>query len=386
MKDEVAIFGAGEWGRVAYHYYAKTNKIKCYLDNDNTIWNTRLNNIPICSPDILREKRYTVIIANKQFENEIKMQLLEEYGIDKVVVFRIEEKMQKLYIDNDNFQSEGELIVAFSHGLGNQMFQYALYRIFEKQGKRVCADLSAYIKPDMRPFELEAIFPNIALQYCNPQEKDFYLKSGGDKIFIEMAPRSEKLETFKKGLLEMETGYVEGFHCSFKYPEMVRMELLRDFEFPYWKVKELVGLADFLKRRKAVGIHIRRGDFLDPKYAREIGSICDVKYYIRAIKLIKEKYIDIFFCFFSNDIEWVKNTFHEENAIYVERSMFHEYHDWYDMYLMSVCKHNIIPNSTFGWWGAWLNQNQDKTVIAPKRWRNRWDTSDWCPPEWILIG
>lgn len=385
MNSEMAIFGAGEWGRIAYFCYEKTNSIACYLDNDKTIWGTKMNDIPVCSPDTLNDKKYTVVIANKQFENEIKKQLLEEYGIDKVIVFKIEEKTQELYVKDDGFQPKGELIVAFSHGLGNQMFQYALYRIFEKQGKRVRADLSAYIKPDMRPFELEGVFPNIVLKYYTPQEKDIWLKYGGDKVYIETAPRGEKMEAYKSSLLEMEAGYVEGFHCSYKYAEMIRIELLKDFEFPYWKIKELVELKGFLDKKKVVGIHIRRGDFLESRYVREIGGVCDIEYYRRALDFMKSRYNDLFFCFFSNDMEWVKKTFHEENAIYIEEGMFHNYCDWYDLYLMSICKHNVIPNSTFGWWGAWLNQNSDKVVIAPKRWRNRWNTNDWCPPEWVLI-
>ncbi len=385
MKGEIAIFGAGEWGRVAYHYYAGSSKIACYLDNDSTIWDKRLNGIPICSPDILREEEYTVVIANKQFENKIKEQLLETYGIKEVIVFKLEEKMQELYFEEDSFQPENELIVAFSHGLGNQMFQYALYRIFAKQGKKVRADLSAYIKPDMRPFELEDIFPNVALEYCRPQEKDIYLKAGEDKRYIEKAPQNGTLETYKSSLLEMESGYIEGFHCSYKYPEKIRTELLKDFVFPYSKVNKLVELKNFMEKRNTIGVHIRRGDFLESRYAREIGNICDIAYYRKALDLIKERYEDAVFCFFSNDMEWVKKTFHEENALYIDGCMFDEYHDWYDMYVMSICKHNIIPNSTFGWWGAWLNQNPDKTVIAPKRWRNRWEANDWCPPEWVLI-
>lgn len=100
---------------------------------------------------------------------------------------------------------------------------------------------------------------------------------------------------------------------------------------------------------------------------------------------MKKKRPDAAFCFFSNDMDWVKNNIQEKDALYIEKEMFTTYHDWYDMYLMSICKHNIIPNSTFGWWGAWLNQNPDKIVIGPKQWRNRWEAKDWCPPEWIAI-
>ena len=350
MKREIVIFGAGEWGRVAYYYYKESCEIVCYIDNDEIIWGTDLNGIRVCSPEILKEKRYTVVIANKRYEEEIKRQLLHDYDIHGVVLFRIDEKMQELYQDEGGFFESDELIVAFSHGLGNQMFQYALYKNFLQKGKNVKADLSAYFKPDMMAFELCNVFPDIKLERCNPNEKESYLRQGHDKVYIEAPPRGKVKMTYREELLEMEAGYIEGFHCSYKYPEMIRAELLEDFEFPYRKDRKLCELKSILEQKETVAVHIRRGDFLISKYCREIGNICTDEYYRRAIDYIKDRRPNAFFCFFSNDLEWVKSNIKEENAIYIEKELFAEYHDWYDMFLMSVCKHNIIPNSTFGWW------------------------------------
>lgn len=384
MSKEAVIFGAGEWGRVAYHYYSKSIKILCYVDNDKTIWNTWLNDIQICSPDILKERKYSVIIASKYFEDAIKKQLLEDYGIDKVIVFEIREKTQELYYEVSKFKAEDELIIAFKQGLGNQMFQYALYRVFLKQGKRARVDLSAYAKPDMMPFELDDVFPNITLSYCKPQLKDYYLKDS-NKTYIEGIPQGENREMYSNTLLEMEFGYVDGWHISYKYPELVKAELLEEFKFSYQKSKELKELKNFFNKNVVVGIHVRRGDYLSSKYRRELGSICSEEYYLKAIEYIRNKCPKLKLCFFSDDIEWVKNKFKDENAIYIEKCMFEEYHNWYDLYLMSLCTHNIIPNSTFGWWGAWLNQNTNKIVIAPKKFKNSSDVKDWYPPEWILM-
>ena len=90
MKKKAIIFGAGEWGRVAYYYYRESCEIVCYIDNDESIWNTQLNNLPICSPEVLKEQKYTVIIANKRYEEEIKRQLLLDYDIQGVVLFLID--------------------------------------------------------------------------------------------------------------------------------------------------------------------------------------------------------------------------------------------------------------------------------------------------------
>lgn len=383
MKGKAVIFGAGEWGRIAYYYYRESVDIIYYIDNDKNIWNTQLNGLSVCSPEILKNQKCTVIIANKRFETDIKEQLYYDYNIREVIVFRIEEKMQELCLENDYHAKMDEIIIAFSNGLGNQMFQYALYKNFLIQGKEVRADLSAYIKPDMMRFELLEVFPNIELERCNPNEKECYLKGGN--VYIEEPPRGKEKITYKRELLEMESGYIEGFHCSYKYSELIRKELLEDFIFPYQNNKELCNLKSLIEQREAVGVHVRRGDFLATKYQREMGGICTEEYYSKAINQIKKIYPSAFFCFFSNDMDWVRDNMKEENALYVDKNMFTTYCDWYDMYLMSVCKHNIIPNSTFGWWGAWLNQNPDKIVIAPKRWRNRWDARDWCPPEWITI-
>ena len=380
---KVVIWGAGEWGKLAYYYYRNSCEIVNYIDNDINIWGTIIHGISVCSPDVLKKKKYTVIVACKRYEEEIKKQLIELYGIDEVISFRIVEKMQKIPVKILYNTEEDEVIVSFSDGLGNQMFQYALYKIFQKQKKNVTADLSAYLRPDMRPFILPKVFENIALHECTPEKKELYLSQG--KVYIDEPPKNEIKQTFNPNLIDFNYGYIEGWHCSYRYPQIVRDELLYDFQFQHIKDEKLRKLAELLEHKEFVGVQVRRGDFLIPKYKRELGDICDSNYYKKAFQYIKRMAPRAAFCFFSDDIEWVKNNMEEENAIYIEVQMFDTYFDWYDMYLMSLCKYNIIPNSTFGWWGAWLNRNPNKIVIAPKKWRENWKASDWCPPEWIRL-
>lgn len=385
MKNKIVIFGAGEWGKIAYYYYRESYEIVCYIDNDKTIWDTYVNGIKVCSPEILKEQKYTVVVANKRHEEKIKQQLLNDYDIRGVILFRIEEKMQELFQENAACPSAEEVIIAFCCGLGNQMFQYALYKNLLKQGKNVKADLSAYIKPDMMRFQLCDIFSKVNVERCCPSKKEKYIKMGKDKVYIEEPPKGKERMIFQQKLLEMESGYIEGWHCSYKYPEQIRQELLEDFAFSYQEDETLCKWKTILEQKEIVGVHVRRGDFLSPQYRRLIGNICTKEYYNQAISYVKDKYPNAVFCFFSDDIEWVKCNMREENALYIEKDMFTRYYDWYDMFLMSRCKHNIIPNSTFGWWGAWLNQNPDKLVIAPKKWKNGWEAEDWCPPEWVLM-
>ena len=91
------------------------------------------------------------------------------------------------------------------------------------------------------------------------------------------------------------------------------------------------------------------------------------------------------FVFFSNDMEWVKYHFNKTNIIICEAKLFEHYEDWYDMYLMTLCRGNIIANSSFSWWGAWLNKNTAPVVLAPNKWFNGLETPDiWCD-NWIRI-
>ena len=86
---------------------------------------------------------------------------------------------------------------------------------------------------------------------------------------------------------------------------------------------------------------------------------------------------------FSDDMDWVKNNISISNALYIDWNKSEN--SWQDMYLMSQCKHNIIANSTFSWWGAWLNQNPNKLIIAPKKFLNTIETPDLIPSDWIKL-
>ena len=129
---------------------------------------------------------------------------------------------------------------------------------------------------------------------------------------------------------------------------------------------------------------MRRGDYINNTL---YGNICTKDYYLKAIERIKEiKEIDTF-CVFSNDIMWCKENLssflNECNVIYVDWN--HGKNSYQDIYLMSQCNNNIIANSSFSWWGAWLNQNIDKTVICPKKWNNIPNSLFEMPDDWVKI-
>ncbi len=114
-------------------------------------------------------------------------------------------------------------------------------------------------------------------------------------------------------------------------------------------------------------------------------GICTKDYYLRAIEYIRKIEPNSKLIFFSDDLEWVKDNFDIPNAIYCSKNLFEHYEDWYDMYLMSKCRHNIIANSSFSWWGAWLNQNKEKIIVAPSKWIRYAKTPDiWCEG-WVSL-
>lgn len=393
MVKKTIIFGASEWGSIAFFYYKDKCNIIGYVDNDKKLWGSQLNGLTIYSPQVLQEE-ITVIIASKRYEKEIMNQINTEYKmIHEIICFRIDEVFQKIHVEQISDPLKEELIIAFEGGLGNQMFQYVLYKYFEKKEKNVRADLSSYINFGVMPFQLEQVFPSIKLQEANLDKKEAYLRirciskdDANTIVYIEPDIWHLPLYNANKEILKYDNGYIQGYHQTYYYAQMVQDEIKNTFKFKKNEDRGLLYLTNLCKEKESISIHIRRGDYLDRKYKRVFGDICTIEYYMKSIQFLRGKFPDAFFVFFSNDIEWVKEHIQQDNAIYVTPQMFDTYVDWYDMYLMSVCKHNIIANSSFSWWGAWLNDNPGKVVIAPKRWINADNCyEDICPPQWVRI-
>ena len=134
----------------------------------------------------------------------------------------------------------------------------------------------------------------------------------------------------------------------------------------------------------AVSLHIRRGDYLLPKFWKSTGSVCGLNYYQRAINTILSTDLAAFFYIFSDDMDWVKENQRIPDATYVDANTGND--SWQDMMLMSHCRHHIICNSTFSWWGAWLSPHTDGIVIAPERWFNGTDAPHICPERWTKVA
>jgi hypothetical protein len=140
-----------------------------------------------------------------------------------------------------------------------------------------------------------------------------------------------------------------------------------------------------LRTPGTVSIHIRRGDFSKKAETNLYHGILSSDYYKQAIEIISSKINSPKFYIFSDDINWAKENLIVPEAVYASGQISKTHFE--DLYLMSQCHHNIIANSSFSWWGAWLNDNPEKIVIAPKNWFNKGpkDTQDIIPGDWIKI-
>lgn len=290
-------------------------------------------------------------------------------------------------------------IVRFKGGLGNQMFQYAFLKSLESRNREVIASLGFYSEhPELMQYELDKVFPNIVLK---TEENDIFIEEyskwyliKNDKIllkkFIEDIPNrffwAEKIEengNYQEKVYDTTNCVFAGYWQSYKYFNHIREKLLLDFKFQAGENRLIKLKKVIAANNNFVSVHVRCGDYFQAD--KIYGNICTIEYYKTALREIQKYVKKPVFVFFSDDIDWVKKHMIIDGAIYVEKSMFEDYKLWYDMSLMSVCSYNIIANSSFGWWGAWLNQREGRKVIAPRKWINGYEFNDICPKEWIRL-
>ena len=291
-------------------------------------------------------------------------------------------------------------------GLGNQLFQFIVGYILAKKNKiNLRINIESFNSYD-RQYELDK-FPEIRKlnipkirKYNIFSKTYFYLNSKLYKIlkisglykyinffFFKKEEFEKSPFIFNEDLLKekiVKNFSITGFFQSEKYFIHYRQIVLKLFRFPKIKNKLFKHYLDLIKHRNSVGIHIRRGDYLNNPKARYFHGILGQNYYKKSICYIKQKVKNPIFFIFSDDIELVKKNhpfFNNKKYIFTDTKS-----SIYDLYLMSNCKHFIIANSTFSWWGAWLSKNKHKIVCAPKRWvRARISTPDIIPENWIKI-
>lgn len=316
----------------------------------------------------------------------------------------IREKRKWIDVDKIKGAGNGMVIVKFLGGLGNQMFQYAFYKRLLAEGKTVFAELNWYSDAESsRSFQLLR-FPKLDFNSVNIALSE----DGGCTLSLKLSPSSEKDFTedkmkafkeccvngfleytekemcFQKEALHINNGYLVGYWQSPQYFETIRSELLESFTFPELRGGRNLYLLDQIRDTCSVAVHVRRGDYLSDGNQGRYGGICTESYYRRAMQYFEDHYQDVHFFVFSNDMKWVKQHIRAKNVILSDAN--DEAAGISDMYLMTQCRHHIIANSSFSWWGAWLCQNEGQEVVAPEKWLNDQDVRDiWCEG-WIKMG
>lgn len=286
------------------------------------------------------------------------------------------------------------IIVRLTGGLCNQMFQYAVARRVSQFNNAILKfDLSEYEKKNqIRTYRLKYfnILENIAIK----EEIEKLIGSNNKstkKILNIISKRNknhikEKHFHFDKDILKLHDNiYFDGYWQSEKYFIDIEKTIRQEYVLKSQFNKKLIKKDEYEKigNCNSISIHVRRGDYDYHTTINNVFGLCSLDYYRKAISRVVEDINNPNFFIFSDDITWTKENLKiDYPTVFIENNK-----DYEDLVLMSRCKANIIANSSFSWWGAWLNQNKRKIVIAPKNWfRDKSkNTKDLLPKTWIQM-
>jgi hypothetical protein len=275
------------------------------------------------------------------------------------------------------------IVVKLKGGLGNQMFQYAFgYSLSRKLNKKLFLDITYFNRISLdtkRNFELGAY----------PIEFDGLISS--KKIFSRIVDKLSALKIVEKNFsidnikqYELSKKIIlDGYWQSEDFFKDYS-EYIRNFFSEYGSNNiSYIRFRDEISRSRSVSIHVRRGDYVTNIKASLVHEVCDLDYFRNAISIVEKKYPGSTFFIFTDDVEWVKNNFiGDKFRIVSENNMSH----FEELSLMTRCQNNIISNSSFSWWAAWLNANDNKFVIAPKKWfKNVLNVYGLIPASWRVI-
>lgn len=285
-------------------------------------------------------------------------------------------------------------IIKLQGGLGNQLFQYAFGLYLAEEYKFPITYHSSTIR-DIKSFtnrDLEITEFDNKLPIASDSEIKRYKKS--PKYFERWERKlAQKIPTlFPRMIVQksphtpssiIKDGYYDGYWQIYEYPQRITKYLQDKIKLNCHQTEKLSETINKIKNTTSVSIHIRRGDYINIPSNSKIFEICDIGYYNRAIRIIERSNTNSRFFIFTEDKEWAKSNFIGDKFILINGNSAIE-----DMLLMSFCKHNIIANSTYSWWAAFLNKNKNKTIIAPAKWykgKMNEQTETLIPPTWKRI-
>lgn len=285
-------------------------------------------------------------------------------------------------------------------GLANQMIIYAAARaLAEHKNTELKLDLGTLQKDKLRKYQLHHL--NISAGLASLDDIAKIRRSSKIKLIEKTKKKIRKKLNLNVPYIYHEPScsydehfwslpddvYIGGNFISTKYFDSIKSILIKEFAVKSALSRATEEMCETMKNCESVSIHVRRGDFASNPHTNEFHGLIDVDYYSRAMRHIESRITNPSYFLFSDDVGWAR-----ENVVSVQPITFVDHvgqEDAYeDMYLMKNCKHNILANSGFGYWGAWLNENKHKIVVAPKKWFANNEINslfDLIPIEWIRL-
>ncbi len=284
-------------------------------------------------------------------------------------------------------------------GLGNQMFQYAAGRALSlKRGQPLRLDVAGFVGYGLHHgFELQRVFdcqPVIADESDVRSILAWQFSSG-----IRRLVARQSLSVFRRKSYIVEPHfhywpeindvpqncYLDGYWQSDKYFQGVSSVIRKDFTFKSPLADRNAEIAEHISQLNSVSLHIRRGDYATDPNTNATHGLCSLDYYREAVQYVADRIKQPYIFVFSDDIVWVKDNLKMDLPCqYIDHN--HGTESYNDMRLMSMCRHHIIANSSFSWWGAWLNPSKEKIVVAPQKWFvNNNNVRDLFPRGWVTL-
>lgn len=291
------------------------------------------------------------------------------------------------------------IITKLIGGLGNQMFQYSIARALSHyKHTSLRLDISGYNNYNLHQgFELCNVF-DVSGEIATISDIHNILGWQSSQSVRQILSHP-KLSKFKSSKFVLEPNfnfwpeflnspndcYLDGYWQSEKYFFGCSALIRKDFTFKNVLDPYNLELASIIDKTNSVSIHIRRGDYVSNLKTNANHGLCSIDYYLTAFNYITKRIESPYFFIFSDDIEWArKNISLHSPCQFISHNIGSK--SYVDMQLMSLCKHNVIANSSFSWWGAWLNTNESKIVISPSKWfAVDTDVIDLIPSNWISL-
>ena len=289
------------------------------------------------------------------------------------------------------------IIVELNGGLGNQLFQYAIGRQLSLyKNVPLGLDITAFDTDPNRTYRLDNFKIRATIATDSEIHRTKYhkllpptLSSHLDRVLpipLRSLWREKKTSTYDPDVTRLSSHvYLSGYWQTPLYHQPNEQKIREEVQVCHSPNAQNQKMLDQISAHESVSLHIRRGDYVSNPLASAFLGALDLSYYRRAIQFMKERLSHLHFFVFSDDVEWVQEKLIIDTpATYVAHNGREQ--DYEDLRLMSHCKHHIIANSSFSWWGAWLASHPNQQVVAPQKWyRQGRDTSQLIPPTWTRI-